>query len=257
MVGGKASSWWPEPSRTELDQALWGALAVLCGPKRSHCGWFFPLAPNKVDVRGTMSTSSPPCLLQDMAECYSLSVGEGTGSHSLVVIKRFHDSRWYVSLRQAFHLCGQLGDRSSWGAFYKRVKKAPRAVVEEATKLERDMLVRHGALSPLAPGASLVSAATLLVVQRDAYALPPALGTALASLVHGTAQPTPLGPQQVCDIDIHGVAVAAVQELADHTYWMLTCCGARSPAGPASCRRPVHPTTGHPPTHPLPTCASI
>lgn len=168
----------------------------------------FPLTKSvcKELSQGTMSTIHIHCLLQDMAECCSLDVGEGTCAHSLIIIRRAHDSRWYLSLRQAFNLSAQLGDRSSWGAFYKRVKMAPRAVLVEATRQERGMLVRHGALSPQAPGASLVSAATLLVVQRDAHALPPALGTALARLVHGTVQPTPLESHQVCDMNRNAFA---------------------------------------------------
>ena len=175
-----------------------------------------------------------------MAECYSLDVVEGNKAIKLVIIKRVHDSKWYLSLRQAFNACAVLGDKSSWGSFYKRMKNAPRAVVVEASKEEIGMLVRHGALSPLAPSASLVSAATLLVAQRNAYALPPALGTALAQLVHGTAKPTPLGPQQVgaADLGLPALQLAPLPPSVQHPQHALPFRHKQLPRS-----RPPHPKT--------------
>ena len=199
-----------------------------------------------------------------MSECYSLDVVDGSRITKLVIIKRGHDSRWYLSLRQAYNACAALGDKSSWGAFYRRIKTATRAVVEEASKQEIRMLVMHGALSPHAPSASLVSVATLLVAQRDAYALPTALGTALAGLVQGTLHPTPLGTQQVGQrlfahhhIAHHHIAHHLAQHLIPSIFKNLLLA---PPAGTTGgCRCPGHstPRACHPPTNPFPSCSSI
>ena len=128
----------------------------------------------------------------DMADYYKLSVEDGSSRLHLVTIKRRLESRWYISLRQAFNVVCSMGCTVSWGSFYKHVCRRSKATVVPATSEEKGVLVQAGALSPQAPSAVLVSAASLLVPLRNMRALPPALGTALAGLVEGTAMLEPL-----------------------------------------------------------------
>jgi hypothetical protein len=132
-----------------------------------------------------------------MSEFYKLSIEDGTSRFQLVTIKRRVESRWYISLRQAFNVVCGMGSTVSWGSFYKHVCRRSKATVVPATSEEKGVLVQAGALSPQAPSAVLVSAARLLVPLRDMRALPRALGTALAGLVEGTAMLEPL-EHEVC-----------------------------------------------------------
>ncbi|GAB4820984.1 hypothetical protein N2152v2_008030 [Parachlorella kessleri] len=128
-----------------------------------------------------------------MSQFYSLRVVDGDRNWSLVVLKRSSASVWYLPMRHAYKVVVAIGCTTlSWGHFYKKASSHPRALMEEASPQEREMLVAAGALSAFAPAANLVSAATLRRALREARALPAGLSVALAALLEGTAVLEPI-----------------------------------------------------------------